>query len=232
MRSKNLMPMPSPSGSNRAGLFIHVTDRAGRPVRLGGSAQLMARDAFPEVMRPGPRTDTTALRAEIEKLIGEHEGSPERLVDALIEAVGKHAVPPYRDDGRDQSELTREEKRDAVIDIMKREHGISEDDAEKIRDGYDWLWRQGNGSDRLPRNGLEGGPGGHMTGERTGTLRPQRLQARDADFVKRYPEAARIGNLDRLPDMAPEPPAALDVSEEAQRRFAAMYPDALRIGIG
>lgn len=203
----------------------------------GPRAALLALGLDADLLGPaaGGKDPLMTMRAEVQALIKEFY-LDEAKTARLLAVLDKHC-PEGRVDAADpNAERARElagDDRDVVIRDFLEGLGLSAVDIEaalKIaRRGED-----GEAKDRLPVPATKGGGFGGYHGrdeDRAGRRPAMDSRARaqvEADLDKQFPGFSRVVvGLDYGPAL---PGPAAVPSEEARRSFAALFPDAARIG--
>jgi hypothetical protein len=237
------IPMPSPNGTNKAGLFLPAS-------RFASAAA--AYDSKRGLSRH-------ALRAYDQMATSPNSVAPWNLADER--EMEKFGIGRRAED--DEDDETNGEGEDPVHEVMRRARAAGLNDCGQLRDILGRLLmveRQqaeeedkdaeyeasvaSRSEDQLPRNAAEGGMGGVADRRRAKDVkRAQDQTCSIADFAQRHPDVARIRNIGgydapAIPATArsvitrrnaPAPRIAYDAASD--RDFAQRHPEVSRIRV-
>jgi hypothetical protein len=218
--SELLKPMPSPRGTNKAGLFIRTT--------ILSRAQALAFDAANGI--GGGADPLTSMRIDIENALSELD-LDETQIAKVLDVLDEHASFSKLDGDHPQAERAAELAGDDDDDdaeklkkfrALLRKAGLSDadvDEAISIANG-------GGKAKQLPVNGTNGGIGGALA-DRRPAMDEAALASLEADMDRQF----GCGRITSSPAyQAADRRTVVDDSDAELARFAAMYPQAERIG--
>ena len=212
-----LKPMPSPHGTNHAGLFIRTT--------ILSRDQALAYDSANGI-GGGNADKATEMRLAIENLLNELR-LDEQQVGRILETLDEFAPLNRLDDDDPNAERARalvagdddEDDPLAAVKKLLREKGLSEADiAEALRIAAEG--GKATAKDSLP------GMGGKFA-DRWPRMDEARQASLEAELDRKFGAGRIVGEPAR---QAADHRSVADDSDAALARFAAMFPEAARIG--